>query len=144
MYLKKILFILIIFNLIGCTEKISYSGLILDDNLSILNFETKNQLLESLGNPNYVDPIESNFYYFSEKIYSKNSLSNEIVDRKILVYSFNEDNLIISSKIINLENEKDITISKDKTKNNLIKQGLIEKIFGGIGNQQRLPTASEF
>ena len=33
-----------------------------------------------------------------------------------------------------------IKLSKDKTSNELIQRGLLEKIFGGVGTQQELPT----
>ena len=42
-------------------------------------------------------------------------------------------NLLIN---IILNQEQQINFIKDKTKNNLIDRGLIEKIFGGIGKQK--------
>ena len=30
--------------------------------------------------------------------------------------------------------------SDDKTSNEIVKRGLLEKIFGGVGTQQELPT----
>ena len=46
---------------------------------------------------------------------------------------------IKSIDVYNLEDEKDIAIVKEKTKNNLIERGLIEKIFGGVGKSQEFP-----
>ena len=33
-----------------------------------------------------------------------------------------------------------IKLADDKTSNEIIKRGLLEKIFGGVGTQQELPT----
>ena len=143
MFIKKIIFLLLIFFILGCNEKTSYSGLILKDNLILTAFKNKEELLNTIGKPNYIDPIENNYYYFTEKFYSTNLLNKEIVDRNIVVFSFDEDNVILSTKQFNLDDEKKFTISKDKTKNNLIKKGLIEKVFGGIGTQTKLPNTSQ-
>ena len=35
---------------------------------------------------------------------------------------------------------KDIKFVKDQTSNEIVRRGLIEKIFGGVGTQQELPT----
>ena len=104
---------------------------------------SKNDLLLLLGQPNYIDPMENNFYYFSEKNVSKNSLTKKTVDRLILVYYFDEENNIINTKKLNLDDEKTINISENRIKNDLIKKGLIEKIFGGVSAQPSVPTTSE-
>jgi hypothetical protein len=41
-----------------------------------------------------------------------------------------------------LNDEKDINYSKDKIKNNLIKRGFIEKVFGGVG-KSTIPNTSQ-
>ena len=40
----------------------------------------------------------------------------------------------------NLQNKNEISLAKDETSNNIVRRGLIEKIFGGVGPQQ-LPTS---
>ena len=47
------------------------------------------------------------------------------------------------TKKLNLDNEKNIDISENRMKNNLIKKGLIEKIFGGVSANPSVPTTSE-
>ena len=65
------------------------------------------------------------------------------MDRLILVYYFDEENNIINTKKLNLDDEKTIDISENRIKNDLIKKGLIEKIFGGVSAQPSIPTTSE-
>ena len=143
MIIRKTILIFILLFIISCTEKITYTGLIIDENINYNEINNKDALLKSLGQPNYIDPIENNFYYFSEKNISKNRLTKKTVDRLILVYYFDDENNIINAKKLNLDDEKTINISENRIKNNLIKKGLIEKIFGGVSAQPSIPTTSE-
>ena len=134
---------IIILLLISCSEKTTYTGLILNENINDFEINNKNDLISLLGEPNYIDPIENNYYYFSEKNISKNQLSKETIDRLILVFYFDDKDNIINKKRLNLNNEKKINISENRIKNNLIKKGIIEKIFGGVSAQPSIPTTSE-
>ena len=143
MIIKKTILIFILLFIISCTEKITYTGLIIDENVKYFEINNKDDLLKSLGQPNYIDPIENNFYYFSEKNISKHRLTKKTVDRLILVYYFDDENNIINTKRLNLDDEKTINISENRVKNDLIKKGLLEKIFGGVSAQPSIPTTSE-
>ena len=143
MIIKKTILIFLLLIIISCTEKVTYTGLIIDEKINNLEVNNKNDLLELLGRPNYIDPIENNFYYFNEKNISKNSLTKKTVDRLILVYYFDDENNIINTKKLNLNDEKIINIIENRIKNDLIKKGLIEKIFGGVSAQPSIPTTSE-
>ena len=143
MFIKKAFLTFIILLLISCSEKTTYTGLILNENINDFEINNKNDLISLLGEPNYIDPIENNYYYFSEKNISKNQLSKETIDRLILVFYFDDKDNIINKKKLNLNNEKKINISENRIKNNLIKKGIIEKIFGGVSAQPSIPTTSE-
>ena len=143
MIIKKTILIFFLLLIISCSEKITYTGLIIDEKINLLEINNKDELLQLLGRPNYIDPIENNFYYFSEKNISKNSLTKKTVDRLILVYYFDDENNIVDTKRFNLDDEKMINISDNRIKNDLIKKGLIEKIFGGVSSQPTIPTTSE-
>ena len=143
MIIKKTILVFFLLLIISCSEKITYTGLIIDENINYSEINNKNDLLKLLGQPNYIDPMENNFYYFSEKNVSKNSLTKKTVDRLILVYYFDDENNIINTKKLNLDDEKKINISENRIKNDLIKKGLIEKIFGGVSAQPSIPTTSE-
>ena len=143
MIIKKTIFIFFLLLIISCTEKVTYTGLMIDEKINNLEINNKNDLLKLLGQPNYIDPIENNFYYFSEKNISKNNLTKNTVDRLILVYYFDDKDNIINTKKLNLDDEKNINISENRIKNDLIQKGLIEKIFGGVSAQPSIPTTSE-
>ena len=58
----------------------------------------------------------------------------------IIIVTLSIITAIITKKPKNIKDIKDIKLSKDKTTNEIVKRGLLEKIFGGVGTQQELPT----
>ena len=143
--MKFINWIIILFSLFflnNCAENTIYSGkIIYDEKFNYLHIQHKNQLINELGEANYIDPIENKYFYFTEKRKVKNLFDSKIENRIILVFKFNDDDSIKSVEEFNLDDEKEISYSKDKIQNNIIKKGLIEKWFGGVGKSQ-LPNTS--
>ena len=135
-YLKVIIFILMLFIIISCVETKSYSGKLIDENFKYDSLLNKTQVTSKLGQPNFIDPIENKYYYYFEKRINKNIFDSRIEKRTMIVFNFEENENVQSFNQYNLNQEQQINIIKDKTKNNLIDRGLIEKIFGGIGKQK--------
>ena len=136
MFIMRILFIFIfsILFISNCSEKISYSGKIIDDDIAKFSkFVDKNSVIIELGQPNFIDPIENKYFYFSEKYKYKNIFDRKIENRTILVFNFNKQNQIISFDTYNLSDQQNIEFSKATTSNDLIERGLMEKVFGGVG-----------
>ena len=125
----------------NCSNKITYSGKIINqDELNDINFENKNKLISKLGYPSYIDPIENKFFYYSEVSEKKSILKKEIKYSYVFVFRINESDQIVETNVYNTKNIESIKFSEDKTSNEIIKRGLLEKIFGGVGTQQELPT----
>ena len=138
---KYLIYICILFILSNCTNKTTYSGKILNqDDFKNINFENKENLISELGYPSYVDPIENKLFYFSEVSEKKSILSKKIKYSYVFVFKINEYNRIIESKVYNTQEIQNVRFSEDKTSNEIVKRGLLEKIFGGVGAQQELPT----
>ena len=139
----RLLLVLMIFILcISCNEKIVYSGKILnEENFDFAKLKNKEKVIDKLGKPNFIDPIEKKYYYFSEKKYVKNFFKQKISNRIMVVFIFNENETIKSVSQYDLNDEQDVKNIKDSTPNELIKRGLIQKIFGGIGNT--MPNTTE-
>ena len=138
---KIIFYICIFFILANCSNKTTYSGKILNnEELNEINFTNKEKLISKLGNPSYIDPIENKFFYFSEKSQKKSIFKKEIKYSYVFVFKMNENEEIIETKVFNTKNIDNIKFSDDKTANQIVKRGLLEKIFGGVGTQQELPT----
>ena len=141
-YLKVIIFILMLFIILSCVETKSYSGKLIDENFKYDSLLNKTQVTSKLGQPNFIDPIENKYYYYFEKRINKNIFDSRIEKRTMIVFNFEENENVQSFNQYNLNQEQQINFIKDKTKNNLIDRGLIEKIFGGIG-KQKLPDNSQ-
>ena len=138
---KLIFYICIFFILANCSNKTTYSGKIINqDELKDINFENKNKLISNLGYPSYVDPIENKFFYYSEVSEKKSILKKEIKYNFVFVFKINENDEIIETKVFNTKDIENIEFSKDRTTNEIINRGLLEKVFGGVGTQQELPT----
>ena len=138
---KIIFYICVFFILANCSNKTTYSGKILNnEKLKEINFINKDKLIHKLGNPSYVDPIENKFFYFSEESEKKSIFKKKIKYSYVFVFKMNENEEIIETKVFNTKDIRNIKFSDDKTSNQIVKRGLLEKIFGGVGTQQELPT----
>ena len=139
---KYIIYISIFFILANCSNKTTYSGKIIkQDELQNINFENKNKLISKLGHPSYIDPIENKLFYYSEISEKKSILKKEIKYSYVFVFKIDEFDQIVESKVYNTKDIENIKFSEDKTSNEIVKRGLLEKIFGGVGTQQELPTS---
>ena len=139
--LKVFFYICFFFILANCSNKTTYSGKILNnEELEDINFTNKENLITKLGNPSYVDPIENKFFYFSKKSEKKSIFKKEIKYSYIFVFKIDEDDQIINSEVFDIKDIKSIKLSNDNTTNEIVKRGLLEKIFGGVGTQGELPT----
>ena len=138
---KYIFYICVFFILANCSDKTIYSGKIINqEQLKDINFENREKLITKLGKPSYIDPIENKFFYYSELSEKKSILKKEIKYSYVFVFKIDEYDQIVETKVYNTKDIKNIKFSDDKTSNEIVKRGLLEKIFGGVGTQQELPT----
>ena len=139
--LKIFFYICFFLILANCSNKTTYSGKILNnEELKDINFTNKENLISKLGNPSYVDPIENKYFYFSEKSEKISIFKKEIKYSYIFVFKIDEDDQIINSEVFDIKDIKSIKLSNDNTTNQIVKRGLLEKVFGGVGTQGELPT----
>ena len=131
---------LFVFN--NCSNQITYSGKIINDNnLDNLNFENKENLLNQFGVPSYIDPISNKYFYFSEKKEKKSIFSTKINYSYVFVFEFDPSDKLIKSKVYDLKDKKNIKFIEEETPNEVIKRGIIEKMFGGVGPQQQISNS---
>ena len=67
---------------------------------------------------------------------NKNFYSSKVEYSYLFVFEIGDNDKIIHQEAINLLNSKSHMYKKEVTENNIIKRGLIEKIFGGVGTNQ--------
>ena len=133
-FIKIIIIVILSQYIFGCVEKTTYSGKIItneDIDLKLLN---KNELISKFGKPSYIDDISKNYFYFTEKKKETNFYNKKVEYSYLFVFEINDNDMIISTETINLLKDKNHKYRKIQTNNNLIKRGVLEKVFGGIGN----------
>ena len=139
---KLFLIFISLFVLNNCSNQITYSGKIINDNnLDNLNFENKENLLNQFGFPSYIDPISNKYFYFSEKKEKKSIFSTKINYSYVFVFEFDPSDKLIKSKVYDLKDKKNIKFIEEETPNEVIKRGIIEKMFGGVGPQQQISNS---
>ena len=119
--------------ILGCVEKTTYSGKIISNADLDLNILNKNELINKFGQPSYIDNLSNKYFYFTERKKETNFYNKKIEYSYLFVFEINNDDKIISSESINLLTEKNHKYRKIQTNNNIIKKGLLETIFGGVG-----------
>ena len=89
-------FLFILFITISCVEKPSYSGKILDNSIDFNTLTSKNELLEKLGQPSFIDPVENKYFYYSEKNITKNFYNKKTSYMNIIVFSFDQNDKVLN------------------------------------------------
>ena len=103
------------------------------NNINYNELKNIDEVIENIGKPNYIDPVEKKYYYYTEQKKIKYFFKQEIIERNILIFKFNENNKIIELVNYNLDDHNDLNYSKEKTPRIMIERGVLEKIFGGVG-----------
>ncbi len=132
-FLKVILIVILSQYIFGCVEKTTYSGKIITNDDLDLNILNKNELINKFGQPSYIDSLSNKYFYFTEKKKEVNFYNNKIEYSYLFVFEINDNDKIVNSESINLLKDKNHKYRKIQTSNNIIKRGLLETIFGGIG-----------
>ena len=132
-FLKIIVMVMLSQYIFGCVEKTTYSGKIITNDDLDLNILNKNELINKFGQPSYIDNLSNKYFYFTEKKKETNFYNKKIEYSYLFVFEINDNDKIINSESINLLKEQNHKYRRTQTSNNIIKRGLLETIFGGIG-----------
>ena len=132
-FLKVIIIVILSNYIFGCVEKTTYSGKIITyDNLDLKIFN-KNELISKYGQPSYIDNLSNKYFYFTEKKKETNFYNKKIEYSFLFVFEISDNDKIVNSESINLLKNKNHKYRKIQTSNDIVKRGLLETIFGGIG-----------
>ena len=137
---KTSLLIVLFFFIYSCTHKTIYSGKILNqDNFTNINFSNQKNLINNFGYPSYIDPVNNKYFYYAEMEEKESAFKRKINYSVVFVFEFDENNHIINSRVYDLNKKNETNVINEITENEIIKRGLLEKIFGGVGPQQEIP-----
>ena len=137
---KAFLLIVLFFFIYSCANRTIYSGKILNqDNFTNINFTNQKNLINNFGYPSYIDPINNKYFYYAEMEQKESAFKKKINYSVVFVFEFDENNNIKNSKVYDLNKKNEFSVINEITENEIIKRGLLEKIFGGVGPQQEIP-----
>ena len=137
---KAFLLIVLFFLIYSCANRTIYSGKILNqDNFTNINFTNQKNLINNFGYPSYIDPINNKYFYYAEMEQKKSAFKKKLNYSIVFVFEFDENNNIKNSKVYDLNEKNEFNVINEITENEIIKRGLLEKIFGGVGPQQEIP-----
>tara|TARA_B100001057_G_scaffold347968_1_gene349286 strand:+ start:146 stop:568 length:423 start_codon:yes stop_codon:yes gene_type:complete len=138
-YISSLL-IVIFFFIYSCTDKTIYSGKILNqENFTKINFSNQKNLVNNFGYPSYIDPINNKYFYYSEIEEKESAFKKKIKYSLVFVFEFDDNNNIKNSRVYDLNNKDNFNVVNEITENDIVKRGLLEKIFGGVGPQKEIP-----
>ena len=132
-FIKIIIIVILSQYIFGCVEKTTYSGKIINNDDLDFKISNKNELINKFGQPSFIDILSNKYFYFTEKTKETNFYNKKIEYSYLFIFEINDDDIIVNSESINLLEEKNHKYRKIQTSNNIIKRGLLESIFGGIG-----------
>ena len=137
----NIIVLIVLLIISSCTAKIHKSGFNNIDKLSTsLIGLNKKEIIDLVGYPSNIDKINNNFIYFNEVKKEKNIFNKKIISRNIYVIYFDKNDYFSNLEFYEMNDQNKIKISKKTTNTNIVESGLIERIFGGVGLRQKLPT----
>ncbi len=137
--MKKITaFLLLILIFTGCTtiEKKGYNFELSDSHLIREGVSNQDMIIKLMGSPTFITDDSGQkelWIYFSEDVKKFLFFKPKILERKIMVISFDQNG--ISSKInyYDLNNQTNLSFESDYTKVQSTKQGFWSQIFDNIG-----------
>lgn len=96
---------------------------------------SKDEILKNMGSPTLISYLDDQLFwiYFEEEVRNLLFFKPKVLKRRIMVITFNEQNIAKNVNFYNLENENPIKFSDKKTKVEEVKKGFFADLFGNIG-----------
>jgi outer membrane protein assembly factor BamE (lipoprotein component of BamABCDE complex) len=136
--IKKTLFLLILgIILTSCLSRIENKGYSfeLSDYKVKKGLSSKGEIVRNMGSPTLISHIDNEIFwiYFEEKIRKLLFFKPKVLDRRILILTFDENKIVSSLNNYDLKDENNISFNHKTTKIRNIKKSLVSDIFGNIG-----------
>ncbi len=139
--MKKIIFTLFIVILVtGCLKKVENSGYSFE-NTNFNNIKsgitTKENVLKELGSPSIKSQLDKNqpevWIYYNDKQHGYLFFNPVIADQKILTLTFDQEDIVSSVNIYNIDHSQKVNVTEDFTRKKEGKESLIQDILNNIG-----------
>ncbi len=129
--------LLILIFLTSCLSRVENKGYSFDltDYKVKKGLSSKSEISKNMGSPTLINYIDNEIFwiYLEEEVRKLLFFKPKVIKRKILVMTFDKDNIVKEFSNYNLEDENHIKFSKNKTKVREIEKSFASDLFGNIG-----------
>lgn len=139
-YLRVSVVILLISFVLSCTSNIKNHGYIpskLELDALVIGKDTKKSVGEKVGLPATAG-LEGSYYYVRSKLNALGFQSDQIIDRTVVVLSFDKRGKLKNIETFNVDNENFVRLDYRVTETGLDDKNILQQIIGSIGG----PSAS--
>ena len=139
-YLRVSVVILLISFVLSCTSNIKNHGYIpskLELDALVIGKDTKKSVGEKVGLPATAG-LEGSYYYVRSKLNALGFQSDQIIDRTVVVLSFDKRGKLKNIETFNVDNENFVRLDYRVTETGLDNKNILQQIIGSIGG----PSAS--
>ncbi len=134
---RYFLLIISFFNLSSCLSSVENTGFMFDlTDYEYLQEEvaTKSEVLQIMGSASFVSHIDQEkWLYYSQNVKKFLFFKPKITDRKIVILTFDDNEILQKIENYSLKDEKNIKFSSNYTKVEGFEKGIFKSLFSNIG-----------
>ena len=145
----KYIYLLIFIIIVNCSgNKVSNYHGVKSLDLKFEQIETnvtnKNDLIKIIGSPSIISDFNENKWFYLERVKSNQSLfklgAQKIKKNNVLVVELDNSRILISKKLLDLENMNDIKYLKSETKKEFQSKNVIYDVFSSLREKINAPA----
>lgn len=136
--LASVLGVLALSALVACTAQYRNHGYVPpaeDLNKLVIGVDTKATVDDVIGAPSATGLLgDGNYYYVRTRMKEYGPRKPQVVDRKVVAISFNDNDTIRNIETFGLEDGMIVPLSRRVTDSSVMGNGLLRQVFGNFGN----------
>ena len=109
-----------------------------------LNITNKNDLIKIIGPPSLKSDFNQNKWFYLERLKSNQSLfkfgAQKIKKNNVLVVELNESGILISKKLLDLNNMNDVKYLKNETNKEFESKNILYDVFSSLREKINAPA----
>tara|TARA_B100001121_G_scaffold271913_1_gene258134 strand:- start:658 stop:1113 length:456 start_codon:yes stop_codon:yes gene_type:complete len=145
----KLLYLILLIFIVNCSgNKVSnyHGSKILEDKFNKIetNQTNKNDLVKLIGPPSTISDFDKNKWYYFERLKTNQSLlklgTQKIIKNNILIVEIDSSGILISKKLLNLNDMNDLKYFKKTTKKDFEQDNFMYNIFSSLREKINAPA----
>lgn len=101
----------------------------------VVGVDTRATVDDTIGPPSASGMLDGgDYYYVRSRIRTYGMYRPEVVERKVLAISFNEDDTIANIETFSLADGQIVPLARRETDSSVVRNGFLRQLLGNIGN----------